>query len=151
MFDVCETTNYVYPLLADVFYPVIEQGAYGNVSKEWTLDSVIPCAFGPLSTKGKKDVLPQDVNIKIDQVLVGRTKKDIRISSELSPNSVTNVIITNIRDVNGNHIYVETAGPRVGLSTIFEIATIEPIVGAFGKVEYYKVVIRRSDNQAETV
>ena len=64
---------------------------------------------------------------------------------------MTNIIITNIRDKNGNPIYLETAGPRVNQSTLFEIATVEPIVGAFGKTEYYKVVIRRSDNQAVDV
>ena len=148
---VCEKVDFVYPLLADVYYPIIEQGAYGNVAKEWVLDATIACAFTSLSSKDKQDVQPQDVNVKIQQSFIGRTRNDIRISSSAAKNSITNVIITNIRDRFGNPIYVETAGPRAGLSTIFEIATNEPIVGAFGSTEYYKVIIRRSDNQAETV
>ena len=147
---VCEKTNVFYPLLADIYYPSVEQGAYGNVSKVWMIDATIACSFAPPSTKTKQDVVP-NANITIDSFLFGRTKNDIRISSRQAANAITNVIITNIRDASGNPVYVETAGPRAGKSTIFEIATNEPIVGAFGKVEYYKVIIRRSENQGVDV
>lgn len=149
--NICEGTDTFYPLLADVYYPLIEQGAYGDVQRQWMLDATIACFFAPASRKAKQDVEPQAINITIDSSLVGRTRNDIRFTSLAAANSITNVIITNIRDRSGTPIYVETAGPRAGKSTIFEIATNEPIVGAFGKVEYYKVVIRRSENQAVTV
>jgi hypothetical protein len=73
------------------------------------------------------------------------------MSSLESKNSITNVIVTNIRDKNCNDIYTETSGPRSGKSTIFEIATQDPFVGPFGSVEYYKLIIRRSENQAVDV
>lgn len=148
---VCETTDIMYPLLADIYYPLIEQGAYGNIDRQWVLDATIACFFAPAGRKNQQDVQPQTVNITIDHSLTGRTRKDIRFTSREAANSITNVIITNIRDKHGNPIYVETAGPRAGKSTIFEIATNEPIVGAFGSTEYFRVVIRRSDNQAVTV
>ena len=46
---------------------------------------------------------------------------------------------------------METSGPRSGKSTIFEVATQEPYVGPFGGIEYYNLVIRRSENQAVDV
>lgn len=147
---VCEKTDVFYPLLADIYYPLVEQGAYGNVSKQWMLDATIACSFTSPSSKTKQDVVPNP-NITINNFLIGRTRSDIRISSREAANSITNVIITNIRDTSGNTIYLETAGARAGKSTIFEIATNEPIVGAFGKVEYYKVIIRRSENQGVDV
>lgn len=149
--NVCESTDVIYPLLADIYYPIIEQGAYGNIDKQWVLDATIACSFAPANRKNQQDVQPQDVNIVIDHSLIGRTRKDIRFTSRAAANSITNIIITNIRDKHGVPIYVETTGPRVGKSTIFEVATNEPIVGAFGSTEYFKVVIRRSDNQAVTV
>ena len=147
---VCEKTNVFYPLLADIYYPIIDQGPYGNVSKNWMLDATIACSFAPATSKTKQEVVP-NVNITLNTQLIGRTRTDVRISSQNSGNSITNIILTNIRDSSGVPIYVETSGPRVGKSTIFEIATNEPIVGAFGKVEDYKVVIRRSENQAVDV
>jgi hypothetical protein len=149
--NVCEAPDTFYPLIADIYYPIIEQGAYGDVQRQWMLDATIACFFAPASRKAKQDVEPQRVNITIDNSLVGRTRNDIRFTSLQAANSMTNIIITNIRDRHGVPIYVETSGPRAGKSTLFEIATNEPIVGAFGKVEYYKVVIRRSENQAVTV
>ena len=62
--------------------------------------------------------------------------------------SLTNIIFTNMRDTNGNIIHVETSGPRSGNPTLFEVATSSPIVGPFGNVEYYKIILRRSENQA---
>jgi hypothetical protein len=147
---VCEKTNVFYPLLADIYYPSVEQGAYGNVSKVWMIDATIACSFATPSSKSKQDLTPNP-NITLNSILVGRTKSDIRISSRQAANAITNVIISNIRDTAGNPIYLETSGPRAGKSTIFEIATNEPILGPFGKVEYYKVVIRRSENQGVDV
>lgn len=147
---VCEKTNVFYPLLADIYYPIVEQGPYGNVTKQWMLDATIACAFASISSKNKEEVKP-NVHITLDNTLIGRTKNDIRISSLAAANSITNIIITNIRDNNNNPIYIETSGPRIGKSTIFEVATNEPIVGAFGKVEYYKILIRRSENQGVDV
>lgn len=146
----CETTDFLYPLLADVYYPVVEQSAYGNVTKQWILDKTVACSFSGTGTAGKEEVKP-NVNITKDVILVGRTRSDIRVSKLNEGNAITNVIITNVRDASKNCIYTETSGPRSGKPTIFEIATQEPIVGPFGSVEYHKLVIRRSENQAADV
>lgn len=145
-----DNTDFVYPLLADVYYPSVEQGAYGNVSKTWMLDSSIACSFSVAGSKNKQDLIP-NAAVVIDNFLIGRTRRDIRVSVQGSQNAMTNVIVTNIRDKSSNVTYTETAGPRAGKPTIFEIATVDPIVGPFGKIEYYKVVIRRSENQAVDV
>ncbi len=36
-------------------------------------------------------------------------------------------------------------------STLYEIATNEPTLGPFGSVEYYKLTVRRSENQASDI
>ena len=144
---ICETTDFIYPMLADVYYPGIAQGEFGAISKTWIQDRTIAGNFSAAGTKNKEELLP-NVNITQDKLLVGRIRTDIRFSSMDDGKALTNVVITNIRDRNGNQIYRETVGPRAGKSTIFEIATQDPQIGAFGKVEYYKLVLRRSDNQA---
>jgi hypothetical protein len=78
---------------------------------------------------------------------VARSKTDIRVSSFLDNHAATNILITNIRDAQDNPVYRETAGPRSGRSTIYEIAAIEPFVGPFGNIEYYQMVFRRTENQ----
>ncbi len=145
-----DKTDFMFPMEADVYHPIVEQGALGNVKKTWVLDRTIACSLNSAGAALKEDVKP-NVNITQEGLLVGRVRDDIRFSSRESGNAITNVIITNIRDKNCNPIYVETSGPRAGKSTIFEIATNEPFMGPFGNVEYFKLVVRRSENQAADI
>jgi hypothetical protein len=133
-------------MLADIYYPIVEQGAYGDVKKNWVLDKTIACQFSSAGTANKEEIRPE-VKLLLDNSLIGRVKSDIRFSSEEQKNALTNIVITNIRDKNGNVIYLETSGPRAGQPTIFELATFDPLLGPFGNVEYYKLVIKRSENQ----
>ena len=143
---ICETPDFQYPLQAEVFHPIVEQGAYGNVKKQWVLDRKIAVALSSGGSAMKEDVKP-NVNITTEQILIGRTKNDLRISARDSGNSITNIVISNIQDKNCNHIYNETSGVRKNKSTIFEVASVEPFVGPFGNVEFYNFTLRRSENQ----
>ena len=143
----CENTSIVFPMLADIYYPIVDQGPYGNVQKTWIHDKTIACNFSSAGSAFKEDIKP-NANITQDTIMLGRAKTDIRFSANQDQNSITNVIVTNIKDKTLNEIYVETAGPRAGKSTLFEVATVEPYTGPFGSVEYYRIVLRRSENQA---
>lgn len=143
----CDTTDFIFPLKADVYYPIVQQGAYGNLNKQWVLDKTISCSFSPAGTAWDEEV-KSNVKINVEVLLIGRVKEDIRITSRESKESIVNVIITNIRTSDNKPIYLETAGLRSGKSTIFEIASNEPIVGPFGGIDYYKLIVRRSENQA---
>ena len=144
---ICETTDFTYPLLADIYYPIVEVGGYGNLKKQWVLDKTVACFFNVGGSKFKEDV-GTEANINIDTALIGRLRNNPAISSTESLYSTTNIIVTNIRGNDGILIHNETSGPRSGNATLFEIATLVPIVGPFGKTEYYKVILRRSENQA---
>jgi hypothetical protein len=143
----CEKTDFVYPLLMDIYYPIVETGAYGNLKKTWVLDKSVACAFNPAGLKNKKDV-NAEANINIDNSISGRVRSDVTQSTTETLYSLTNIIITNIRSANGEIIYNESSGPRSGKATLFEVATLNPVIGAFGKTEYYKLILRRSENQA---
>jgi hypothetical protein len=144
---ICESTDFIFPMQADIFYPIVEQGAYGDLKKTWILDRTIACNFSHVGSAAKEEVTP-NVNITQESLLSGRSKTDIRISTLDSRNSITNVVISNIKDKNGNLVYLETSGIRSGKATLFEIASIQPFLGPFGSVEYYNILIRRSENQA---
>jgi hypothetical protein len=134
---------------ADIYYPIVEQGPYGNVEKTWVYDRTIVCNFGEY--KRHKQEVNTNINVTLEKTLVGRTRSDIRISSNINKESITNVIVTNIRTSTDVPIYVETSGPRAGKSTIYEIESNSPFVGPFGDIEYYHVNIRRAENQATDV
>lgn len=146
----CEPMGFLFPMQADVYYPQVAQTAYGALSKEWNLDRTIACSMTPAGAALKEE-LQAKVDLTQDSLLVGRSKTDLRFSSLGEGHGLTDIVITNIKNSDGIELYVETSGPRDGKSTIFEIATTQPYLGPFGKIEYYRLVLRRSENQGTEV
>lgn len=143
---VCETTDFMYPMLADVYYPIITQGDYGQPKKDWVFDKTIACNATSVGGAGEENIKPETF-LQYENKLIARTKSDPRISSQKDTNAITNILITNIRLASNEIVYKETAGVRAGRATIFEVATVEPYVSPFNTVEYYKMLWRRAENQ----
>jgi hypothetical protein len=141
------TTDFVYPMLADVYYPIITQGPFGEIKKEWVFDRTISCNATPIGGAGSEQIKP-DMFLQYEDKLIVRSKADLRITSKLSQEATTNILITNIRFSTGQLIYKETAGPRANRGTIYEIGTLEPFTGPFNSIEYYKMLWRRTESQA---
>lgn len=148
--DCCgNKTDVIYPFYADIYYPIITQGTYNEIKKEWVLDRTITCyAASPGGVSTTSEEIKPAVFLQYENELIARSKQDLRISSKGSKEAVTNILVTNIRFSNGDLIYKETAGPRSGRGTIYEIATLEPYVGPFNNIEYYRMLWRRTENQA---
>jgi hypothetical protein len=142
----CETTDFIYPMKADVYYPIITQNNYGQANKEWIFDRTIVCNAANLGGPGDVELKPEAF-LQYEGKLIARSKSDIRTSSNNADNAITNILITNIRSSSDLIIYKETAGPRSGRGTIYEVGTFEPFVGPFGEIEYYKMLWRRTENQ----
>jgi hypothetical protein len=142
----CEATDFIYPMKADIYYPIITQNSYGQPNKEWVFDRTIICNATTVGGAGDVELKP-DTFLQYDGKLVSRSKSDIRISSNSSENAITNILVTNIRTSSDLVIYKETAGPRTGRGTIYEVGTLEPFIGPFGEIEYYKMLWRRTENQ----
>ena len=148
---ICESTDFAFPMTADVFYSSVEQGQYGAVQKQWSLYKSTPCYFAAGGIKNKEEQQTGSVAVIVDKILAGRVPTDIRFNDMSNGVALTNLLITNIVDGEGNPIYVETGGVRAGKSTLFEIVTLSPFSGLFGKTEYYRVILKRSDNQGTDI
>lgn len=142
----CEATDFIYPMKADIYYPIITQNNYGQANKEWVFDRTIICNASTVGGAGDVELKPE-VFLQYDGKLIARSKTDIRVSSNNTDNAITNILITNIRSATDLVIYKETAGPRTGRGTIYEVGTLEPFVGPFGDIEYFKMLWRRTENQ----
>lgn len=143
----CDTTDFMYPMLADIYYPLVTQSTYGQPKKEWVLDRTIAINAEPLTRKSIQDVQPA-VFLQHEGKLTARTRRDPRVSSHEKNNAITNILITNIRFPNGEIVYKETAGPRSGKGTIYELVTIEPFVGGLQSIEFYQMLWNKAENQS---
>lgn len=142
----CPETDFMYPMKADIYYPVITQTDYGQATKKWVLDRVIILNATPVGGAGQEDIKPE-IFLQYENKLVSRIKEDPRISTSNGSNAITNILIANIRNAQDDLIYKETAGVRAGRGTIYELGTVEPMTGPFGSVDYYKMLLRRAENQ----
>lgn len=140
----------MFPLLVDVYYPIVSQTAYGDINKRWVLDRTVACSFAKEGRKNKQQV-PTGVELVLDSGLIGRVRQDLRFSADGSAHPLTDVLLTNIRDAQGAELYVETSGPRAGKTTLYEIKSNNPVVGPFGSSEYFALVVKRSENQGADV
>jgi hypothetical protein len=145
--NTCETTDFIYPMKVDIYYPIITQNQYGQPNKEWVFDRTVVCNATTVGGAGTDELKPE-VFLQYDGKLVARSKSDIRISGDGTNNAVSNILVTNIRNASDTLIYKETAGPRIGRGTIYEVGTIEPFINPFGNIEYYRMLWRRTENQA---
>lgn len=144
--ECCVEPDFIYPMKADIYYPIITQNQYGQPNKNWVYDRTVICNATPVGGAGTEELKPE-VFLQYDGKLVARSKIDIRLSSNGESNAISNILITNIRNANDALIYKETAGPRSGRGTLYEVGTLEPFSGPFGEVEYFKMLWRRSENQ----
>ena len=142
----CPETDFMYPMMADIYYPVITQTDYGQATKKWVLDRTIILNATPVGGAGQEDIKPE-IFLQYENKLVGRVKEDPRMSTSNGSNAITNILIANIRNAQEVLIYKETAGVRAGRGTIYELGTVEPFTGPFGSIEYYKMLLRRAENQ----
>jgi hypothetical protein len=143
----CEATDLYFPMLADIYYPIITQGSYGEVKKDWVFDRTVAINAVPYSKKNSGEISPA-VFLQYKDILIGRIRTDLRVTTREINEALTNILLTNIRSAAGQLIYEETAGPRNGKGTIYELAAYDPHLAPFGDIDYYSFTIRRSENQA---
>lgn len=144
---ICDDVDFAYPFLADIYYSTISQGVYNEITKTWDFDRTIPFYASAFINRMNKDEVNKDYYAQYNQHITARSRSDIRMSSENIENAMTNIIITNIRNPDGTIIFKETSGIRSGSGTLYEISAFQPFVGAFGDIEYYGIVLRRTENQ----
>ena len=72
----CEATDFIYPMKADIYYPIITQNNYGQANKEWVFDRTIICNATTIGGAGDVELKP-DVFLQYDGKLIARSKSDI--------------------------------------------------------------------------
>jgi hypothetical protein len=127
----------------DIYYSTQSQDDFGIENKTWVQDQTL---IGYAENLGavERDSLKNNTFFEYENKLIGRTKKDPRISFEGIYYPITSVMITNIQDAkNGTVFYSESNGDP----TIYELIAVEPYVNPWNEIEYYKILFNRSDRQ----
>lgn len=144
-------SSLLFPMKCDVYYATETQDKYGQIEKTWSWDMEEDCSFYTLNDKSNSENFSFDDNkfYRMETMLYGRIRKDIRQSSEGLYHPISHILISDIRagDCNPTSFFIETNGDYVGKPTVFELKMIQPFIGPFNTVEYYKIQLERSDIQ----
>ena len=81
----CETIDFLYPMKADLYYPIISQNKYGQATKEWVFDRTIVCNATTVGGAGEEDLKPEII-LQYQNKLIARVKSDPRVSSNSQQN-----------------------------------------------------------------
>lgn len=135
---------------ADVFYASESQDKYGAIEKKWNYYDSITCTFYTRDDDTNNNNFDYDDKkfYRLETRLFGRTNRDIRKSSSGMLYPLSHILVTSIRPAGTEDVYFyETNGDYVGKPTVFDIKMVQPYIGPFGSVEYFKVQLERSDTQ----
>jgi hypothetical protein len=112
----------------------------GAILKEWHYYKSVSChakgVIGNSSTSGSGD----------KQVFGNRYTNDQTIQVRTAERLTAREKVTNIRDIDGNVIWVEINFPT-DTPTVFEVMGTTPITDPFGRVVAYNSSMKRSENQ----
>jgi hypothetical protein len=143
--------NILYPMTADIYYAVETQSEYGNMTRTWQFDRTVNCS-AVTATSG---VLDAELKVKdkffdYNSSLFFRTNEDIRKSSSEKYYPITATAVTNMRDPNGDPVWINTENLKTKAETVktkYEVKTIIPSFDMFHNIGMYRVFLTRSANQ----
>jgi hypothetical protein len=143
-------TDIFFPMKCDIYYATEDQDKYGKIVKNWSLGNTLDCAlYTPDDKKNDEFKFEDQKFFKLDQILVGRTKQDPRKSDIESYYPMSHILLTNIKSdgCNDELLFFESTETYEKKATIYELRSCQPYVGAFSTIEYFKLVLVRSDTQ----
>lgn len=142
-----QCSNMLFTMSADIYYSSENQDDFGVEVKDWQLDQTVDCYFEILGAVDKDSIKGGEF-YEYNDKLIGRSKTDIRESVNGLYYPITSILITDIRDRKTcKHFYTESSGERSSKSTIYEVMAVEPYVNPWNQIEYYKILLNRSDRQ----
>lgn len=141
-----------FPMLCDLYYASEKQDKYGKIEKKWVFTDTIQCSFFTLNDElrnSDKFGTSQEQFFELESRILGRSITDIRSTKDGQFFPMTHILVTNIRSSSCSDelFFRETNGGYEAVPTIFEPSSIQPYIGAFNRIEYYKIVLSRSDIQ----
>jgi len=141
-------SDFKFSMNFDIYYASQEQDKYGIEENIWSWNQTLSGYAEVLGSVDKEALKTGKFN-EYEDKLIGRSKLDPRIDLNGIYHPITSILVTNIRDIQtSQHYFIEAAGDRDGLSTVYEIFAVEPYVNPWNEIEYWKILFNRSDTQA---
>ena len=124
----------------------VGQNEFGEAEKVWQRDRTeLESYFNVMGTVNLQD-LKADTSFEYKKRLNGRFRfpSDPRVDFENNSHPISSILVTNIIDKNsGQQLHLDENSNPI----IFDVMSVDPFINPFGKIEYYKILLERADNQ----
>jgi hypothetical protein len=141
--------NIYYPMTAEIFYAETRQNDFGTMERTWVFDRTVKCsAVSAMADKTLNSELKStNAFFQYNSDIAFRTSDDIQRKKGGTYYPITEVLVTNIKDSEGNVVWTE----REDSYTQYEIQSFVPSYDAFHAVEFHRGYLTRSTKQYEVV
>jgi len=124
----------------------VGQNEFGEAEKVWQRDRTeLESYFNVMGTVNLQD-LKADTSFEYKKRLNGRFRfpSDPRVDFENNSHPISSILVTNIIDKNsGQQLHLDENSNPI----IFDVMSVDPFINPFGKIEYYKILLERADDQ----
>ena len=124
----------------------VGQNEFGEAEKIWQRDRTeLESYFNVMGTVNLQD-LKADTTFEYKKRLNGRFRfpSDPRVDFENNSHPISSILVTNIIDKNsGQQLHLDENSNPI----IFDVMSVDPFINPFGKIEYYKILLERADDQ----
>ena len=126
-----------FPMTADLYYGSETQNDFGQIDLDWIKNREVRCSsISSMTGRTMGPELRPDQFIDYSNLLYFRTNEDIRVD---------------LQDQNDNNPEIHDSGVVVyrdyNKPTIYEVATVVPSFSEFQRINYFRVFLRRSQDQ----
>ena len=122
------------------------QNIYGEAEKVYRYDRNAEFAyFNVMGTVNLQD-LTADREFEYKKRLNGRFRypSDPRLDNDGNYHPISSILVSNIiNKKSGQQLHLDENGNPI----IFEVMSVDPFIDPFGKIEYYKLLLERADDQ----
>ena len=124
----------------------VGQNEFGEAEKVWQRDRTeLESYFNVMGTVNLQD-LKADTAFEYKKRLNGRFRfpSDPRVDFNKNTHPISSILITNIIDkTTGQQLHLDENGKPI----IFDVMSVDPFINPFGRIEYYKILLERADDQ----
>ena len=130
----------------DVTRGSVGQNIYGEEIKVWGMDRTQKNAYWNVMGTVNLQDLTADREFEYKKRLNGRFRypSDPRLDNDGNYHPISSILVSNIIDKKtGQQLHLDENGNPI----IFEVMSVDPFINPFGKTEYFKLLLERSDDQ----
>lgn len=139
-----------YPMTAEIYYADTKQDELGSMKKTWVYDRTIKCsAISQMADKTTLGGESKQTNslFELNSDILIRTNENIQKKKNGTFYPITEILITDIKDPNGEYVWEDVLGKRVQ----FEVKSFVPGYDFDHTKKFYRAFLARSKNQQEVL